>query len=264
MNADGSGKRNLTRNPAQDGSPSWSPDGRRIAFVSNRDGRLEAHVMNADGSGQRSLAGSEERADRLTLGRQSRLMRERSGMSPDRRVGLPVARHAFQHMRAPGLNVRSAPTVRSLTVWETSTSPLSASSPTRAAMCTAIPVRAVLPQLHFPCVEPGADFEAVRPQRVTDRRRTANGACGAVEHGEDAVAGRPDLLPPEAVELRPHHLVVAVEQLAPAAVAELVAVRVEPTMSVTRIVASMRSASCGSGSVARKDRISPTTDSMSP
>jgi TolB protein len=55
MNADGSGKRNLTRHPAQDGRSSWSPDGRRIAFISDRDGRLEAHVMNADGSGQRSL-----------------------------------------------------------------------------------------------------------------------------------------------------------------------------------------------------------------
>ena len=61
MNADGSGKRNLTRNAAWDSRPSWSPDGRKIAFVSDRDGRLEAHVMNADGSGQRSLAGSEER-----------------------------------------------------------------------------------------------------------------------------------------------------------------------------------------------------------
>jgi TolB protein len=55
MNADGSNQRNLTRNPAKDVRPSWSPDGRRIAFVSDRDGRLEAHVMNADGSGQRSL-----------------------------------------------------------------------------------------------------------------------------------------------------------------------------------------------------------------
>ena len=36
-------------------SPVWSPDGRRIAFVSRRDGR-ELYVMNADGSGLRIVA----------------------------------------------------------------------------------------------------------------------------------------------------------------------------------------------------------------
>jgi TolB protein len=35
----------------KDGSPAWSPDGRRIAFYSERDGNAEIYVMNADGSG---------------------------------------------------------------------------------------------------------------------------------------------------------------------------------------------------------------------
>jgi TolB protein len=50
---DGSGQRRLTRSQADDGSPAWSPDGRRIAFSSDRAERqdeTEIFVMNADGS----------------------------------------------------------------------------------------------------------------------------------------------------------------------------------------------------------------------
>jgi TolB protein len=55
VNVDGSGLRNLTRNSAFDRISAWSRDGRRIAFVSFRDGSSELYVVNADGSGQRRL-----------------------------------------------------------------------------------------------------------------------------------------------------------------------------------------------------------------
>ena len=51
MNADGSGVARLTNNSADDYLASWSPDGRRIAFISTRDGNFEIYAMNADGSG---------------------------------------------------------------------------------------------------------------------------------------------------------------------------------------------------------------------
>ena len=37
------------------GSPSWSPDGSRLAFVSDRDGNSEIYVMDADGQNQTRL-----------------------------------------------------------------------------------------------------------------------------------------------------------------------------------------------------------------
>ena len=51
MNADGSDQRRLTRNLDIDLDPAWSPNGRSMAFTTNRDGNYEIYVMNADGSG---------------------------------------------------------------------------------------------------------------------------------------------------------------------------------------------------------------------
>jgi len=52
MNADGSGARNLTANPAEDNYPAWSADGSRIYFVSLRDGNAQIYAISADGTQQ--------------------------------------------------------------------------------------------------------------------------------------------------------------------------------------------------------------------
>ena len=52
---DGSGAKRLTDAAGADMWISWSPDGKRIAFNSKRDGAPEIYVMNADGTSPRRL-----------------------------------------------------------------------------------------------------------------------------------------------------------------------------------------------------------------
>jgi Tol biopolymer transport system component len=59
MNANGSDQHALTKGDRHDSSPSWSPDGKRIAFSSDRDGSLEVFTINADGSEETRLTRSQ-------------------------------------------------------------------------------------------------------------------------------------------------------------------------------------------------------------
>jgi Tol biopolymer transport system component len=52
---DGGHFRRVTDDPARDREPRWSPDGREIAFVSNRGGRFEVWTIHPDGSGLRQV-----------------------------------------------------------------------------------------------------------------------------------------------------------------------------------------------------------------
>ena len=55
MDNEGGNPQNLTNDPNDDSYPSWSPDGKRIAFVSDRDGNYEIYVMDNDGNNLQRL-----------------------------------------------------------------------------------------------------------------------------------------------------------------------------------------------------------------
>jgi TolB protein len=55
-NADESEAVNLTHHPAINVSPTWSPDGKQIAFVSDRSGEPQIYVMNSSGSNLKRIS----------------------------------------------------------------------------------------------------------------------------------------------------------------------------------------------------------------
>jgi TolB protein len=61
---DGSDRRNITNNPADETSPTWAPSGRQIAFASNRNsGSLQIYICDSDGANVRPLSKEGGEAD---------------------------------------------------------------------------------------------------------------------------------------------------------------------------------------------------------
>ena len=69
MNSDGSNIKQLTFSNTDNTDPTFSPDGSRIAFNSERDGNSEIYIMKHDGSRQMRLTQNsyyDERAGLVT------------------------------------------------------------------------------------------------------------------------------------------------------------------------------------------------------
>lgn len=55
VRADGGEPQQLTRSPKRDDQPRWSADSRRLAFISDRDGKAQVYVLSIDGGEARKV-----------------------------------------------------------------------------------------------------------------------------------------------------------------------------------------------------------------
>jgi Ca2+-binding RTX toxin-like protein len=65
INADGTDLRVIARGPNQSVNPTWSPDGRTIAFETNREGNFEIYSARLDGTDVRNLTRTPQGEDRV-------------------------------------------------------------------------------------------------------------------------------------------------------------------------------------------------------
>lgn len=85
MNAGGTNRVDLTRDPADDTDPRWSSDGSRIVFASNRTGNYQLYTMNADGSGVMRVTHDANDDRRPTWSADGHILFQ-SGTFPDRAI----------------------------------------------------------------------------------------------------------------------------------------------------------------------------------
>ena len=104
VRADGKGMRRLTRTQgthdrfAEESMPSFSPDGKRVVYTSNRDGNGELYVIGVDGRGERRLTRTPRQDEahprysrdgtRILYARDGRIAHMRAGGGDVRELGL--------------------------------------------------------------------------------------------------------------------------------------------------------------------------------
>ena len=57
MNTDGTNVQPITSDPAHDGNPAWSPDGRKLVFQTARETEADLYTVNADGTDEGPIGG---------------------------------------------------------------------------------------------------------------------------------------------------------------------------------------------------------------
>jgi TolB protein len=65
MNRDGTGRKRVTNHPMADVTPTWSPSGNQLAFVSDRTGSPQIYLVDVDGTGIKKIS-TESYCDRPT------------------------------------------------------------------------------------------------------------------------------------------------------------------------------------------------------
>ena len=111
MNADGTNRVDLTRNPADDTDPRWSADGARIVFASNRSGNYQIYTMNADGSGVTRVTHDSNDDRRPTWTADGRILFQ-NGDFPNRAIYSDRRRRQRPPAADPGLRPTTPPSRR--------------------------------------------------------------------------------------------------------------------------------------------------------
>lgn len=105
INANGTGLVQLTKGAGNNDYPTYSPNGRKIAFISDRTGVEQVWVMNADGSNQTQLSTSGVTEDQVPdWSPDGRKLAFERGDSPNGRIWMMNAdgTHAVQLTSGPG------------------------------------------------------------------------------------------------------------------------------------------------------------------